>query len=148
MVACPGQVKLCYKHPQITGQFESGSKQDAPVAFDRPSLKPLSIYYRYCSCFYSIYLLKKPDQFPVKMSTLYIWPVASSLYCLMCSSLLCTSCKLVVSSKNLMKLRSDCITSGGTITFIDVKIDSGFRYGQPDSSITKLSIYLLTVSVT
>lgn len=67
-----GQVKLCYKHPQITGQFESGSKQDAPVAFDQSSLKPLSIYYRYCSYFYSVYLLKKPDHCPVKMSTLYI----------------------------------------------------------------------------
>lgn len=57
------------------------------------------------------------------MSTLCIWPLVSSLYSLICFSLLHSSCKLVISSKDSIKFRFSRITSGGITTFIDVRID-------------------------
>ena len=87
-----------------------------------PTLQHLLVYYR-SSFWFLFYVLKTPDHVLIKMSTLCIWPIASSLCSLTCFSLLHASCKLVIRSKNLLKLRFSCITSGGIATFIEVKTD-------------------------
>lgn len=87
-----------------------------------PTLKHLLIYYRPSFCVL-LYVLKTPGHVVIKMSTLCIQLIASSLCSWTRFCLLHASCKLVISSKNLLGLRFSCTTSGGIATFTEVKID-------------------------